>query len=210
MSMMTSPLSSSVGVEVRCIHTDAHTTKYLRRLQCLTNSLDTMMPPAQEDDDPSASAAAAAARRKGRTLSVDTGMSALVTRFYEEKLREAKAGANKELQAYIKDIIAAISQETLAGCATESLDKLEKLKSHAQQIFIADSYSLMGGRFKTIVSDIMKLKDARHGVSALAHKFINKLLLIISTFSRLFSYLVRSRESVSSISTNERYQRTSE
>jgi hypothetical protein len=131
--------------------------------------------------------------RGKRTLSVDTGLGALVTQFYEEKLMEAKEAADEDLKNFLKDVVQGILDQTLANAAQEVLQTLEKIKMYAQQILVAEAFELAGGKFKNIIGDIMKLKDAEHLKNDQnTQKFLNKLLLIISTFSRLLGYLVSS------------------
>jgi len=126
-------------------------------------------------------------RNKKRTLSVDTGMSALVSQFYEEKLLEAKETADAELRAFVEELAAAVSEAARDDGGADEARALEQLKFYAQQVLIADAFELGGAKFKSIVNEVNRLRAA--GPGGRAAKLVAKLFLIFSHFSRLLSYL---------------------
>ena len=129
--------------------------------------------------------------RQHRTMSVSTGATISFTQYYVEKLVKAKTAGDVELQTFLQDVSAAISEQTLSNAEASCIQILEQLKSLAQHILLTDALDLAGDRYKQFAADLMKLKDSPDTKRNLfTQKHLNKLLIIISGFSRLFCYLV--------------------
>ena len=126
---------------------------------------------------------------KKRTLSVESGICSMVTSFYQQKLEEAKVAANKELKSLNEEIIKSIAGLVLNGEDNEA-STLEKIKSSSHQILITsteDCSVKLNGFIEQIVK--IKAEAIKNNFKSPQH-FINKLLSIIATFSRLIGYLV--------------------
>lgn len=125
-----------------------------------------------------------------RPLSVDEGISALIIQFYSDKLEEVKETVNEQLQQYRKDILAEIKKISLSS-TTDSPDAtgLDVLANHAKNLIVTDPF-LSASSYKTIIAEIMKLKDDKQYTSPLTSQYLNLLLLMISKLSRLMGYLV--------------------
>ncbi len=129
--------------------------------------------------------------RQHRAMSVSTGATLSFTQYYVEKLTKAKASADTELQAFLQDVASAISEQTLSNAEDSSVHVLGQLKTLAQHILLTDALDLAGDRYKLFAVELMKLKDSQETkLNLVSQKHLNKLLIIISGFSRLFCYLV--------------------
>lgn len=125
---------------------------------------------------------------RSRTYSVDDGVGQLVKVFYERKLANSKKVANQTLEQTSKELIADIRTCTLNGEESWVISVLEKLRVFTQEFIQQNSINSI----KTNLVEIMKLKDDKQINShPLCFKYLNKLILTISSFSRLVGYLVR-------------------
>jgi hypothetical protein len=125
---------------------------------------------------------------RSRTFSVDDGVGELVKVFYERKLANSKKVANQTLEQTSKELIGDIRTCTLNGEESWVISVLEKLRVFTQEFIQQNS----ANSIKSNLVEIMKLKDDKQINShALCFKYLNKIILTISSFSRLVGYLVR-------------------
>ena len=131
-----------------------------------------------------------ASPRNPRPLSVDEGISALIIRFYSDKLEEAKKTVDEQLQQYRKDILGEIKKISLSTTSdSKEAVQLDVLANHSKNLLVTDPF-LSSTSYKTIIAEIMKLKDDKQYSGPLTSRYLNLLLLVISKLSRLMGYLV--------------------